>query len=87
MIIRMFSMFQSINIPQGKSMGGSSMLNGMMFARGSPRDYDNWADMGNKGWDYQSVLPYFKKLENFEKDIQFDSGELTIRIFLKNLIM
>lgn len=47
----------------GKRLGGSSAINGMMFIRGHRHDYDSWAQAGNPGWDYVSVLPYFKRLE------------------------
>nr|XP_061804787.1 choline dehydrogenase, mitochondrial-like [Nerophis lumbriciformis] len=53
--------------PAGKMLGGGSSLNGMMFVRGHRWDYDHWAQLGNPGWDYQSVLPYFRKLENNER--------------------
>ncbi|XP_072159623.1 glucose dehydrogenase [FAD, quinone] isoform X2 [Bemisia tabaci] len=49
---------------RGKVIGGSSVLNTMLYVRGNRRDYDNWAAMGNYGWDYESVLPYFKKSED-----------------------
>ncbi|CUS12576.1 unnamed protein product [Tuber aestivum] len=45
----------------GKALGGSSMLNGMMFDRGAPGDYDMWEDLGNPGWGWDGLLPYFKK--------------------------
>lgn len=46
-------------------MGGSSALNGMVYVRGNKKDYDNWADMGNTGWDWKSLQPFFLKSENF----------------------
>ncbi|XP_065204355.1 glucose dehydrogenase [FAD, quinone]-like isoform X2 [Planococcus citri] len=54
------------NFPRGKVMGGSSVLNYMIFTRGHRKDFDNWANLGNTGWDYQSVLKYFKKLEDVQ---------------------
>ena len=53
--------------PAGRCLGGGSAINGMMFIRGHPADYDHWAALGNTGWDYAGVLPYFKKLENNER--------------------
>ena len=52
--------------PRGKVLGGSTSINAMMFVRGHHSDYDGWAALGNTGWDYASVLPYFKRLENSE---------------------
>jgi choline dehydrogenase len=58
---------RKIHWPRGKVVGGSSSLNGMLYVRGHATDYDNWAYMGNPGWDYESILPYFKKSEDFDR--------------------
>jgi choline dehydrogenase len=50
--------------PRGKTLGGSSSINGLISIRGQPQDYDAWADAGNPGWSYAEVLPYFKRLEH-----------------------
>ncbi|KAA1176972.1 glucose-methanol-choline oxidoreductase [Rhizobium tropici] len=52
--------------PAGKLIGGGSSINAMCWVRGNRADYDNWAKLGNEGWDYNSVLPYFKRSENWE---------------------
>ncbi len=53
--------------PRGKTLGGSSSINAMLYVRGHKWDYDHWASLGNKGWSFDEVLPYFKKAENNER--------------------
>lgn len=55
-----------IEVPRGKMLGGSSAINGMVFIRGQAQDYDHWAQLGNRGWSYQDVLPLFKKMERYD---------------------
>lgn len=54
-----------VQIPRGKALGGSSSINGCIFNRGTPEDFDHWAQRGNRGWSYDDVLPYFKSLESY----------------------
>ena len=60
-----------IAVPRGKVMGGTSAINGQVFLRGVPEDYDGWASFGNDQWRYINLLPYFRKLET-DTDIQDD---------------
>jgi choline dehydrogenase len=53
--------------PRGKALGGSSAINGMIFIRGHRKDFDNWAALGNAGWGFDEVLPYFRMMESFER--------------------
>ncbi|KAK9871998.1 hypothetical protein WA026_015243 [Henosepilachna vigintioctopunctata] len=67
----------------GKALGGSTVINGMLWVRGNPKDYDLWAQQGNPGWSYQDVLPYFKKLEyakvkKFSNDHQGKGGKVHV---------
>ena len=72
---------RSINWPRGRVMGGSSALNGLLYVRGQAEDYDAWEKMGNKGWGYKDVLPYFIKSESNERGAckyHGDSGPLSV---------
>ncbi|MGH8432161.1 MAG: GMC family oxidoreductase, partial [Solimonas sp.] len=52
-----------IPLPQGRTLGGSTSINGLVYNRGQREDYDEWAALGNRGWGYAQVLPYFKRNE------------------------
>jgi choline dehydrogenase len=70
-----------IEVPRGKVLGGSSTINGMVYARGHRLDYDDWAAQGLAGWSYAEVLPYFKRSESSWLGAGLyhgDSGELTV---------
>jgi choline dehydrogenase len=56
---------RQIQWPRGKTLGGSSSINGMLYVRGNPADYDNWAQMGCRGWSFDDVLPFFRKSEDY----------------------
>jgi choline dehydrogenase len=57
---------RAILYPRGRGLGGSSSINGLIYVRGQPEDYDHWAQLGNRGWSFDDVLPYFKMTENWE---------------------
>ena len=77
---------RSIRYPRGKTLGGSSSINGLLWIRGQSNDYDNWRQQGNKGWGWDDVLPYFIKSENNElgKD-KFHSDEGPIMVANKKI--
>ena len=54
-----------IHWPRGKTLGGSSSINGMLYVRGNPADYDGWAQRGCRGWSFEDVLPFFRKSEHY----------------------
>ncbi len=56
-----------IPVPRGKVLGGSSAINGLVYVRGQPLDYDTWAQQGNRGWDFDTVKTHFRRLEDFER--------------------
>jgi len=67
--------------PRGKTLGGSSSTNAMLYVRGNKWDYDNWAALGNDGWSYQDILPYFKKSEGnevFTDELHSNDGPLVV---------
>ncbi len=73
---------REIDVLQGRVVGGSSSINGLIYNRGLPRDFDEWAELDNFGWDYESVLPYFEKSETFlgtgKAGIRGNNGPLKI---------
>ena len=76
-----------IMVPRGKVTGGSSAINGQMFLRGVPEDYDTWASLGNDQWNFQSLIPYFRKMEtdtDFRDDFHGTDGPIIARRFKPN---
>ena len=73
---------RSIPVPRGKLLGGSSSINGMAFVRGQAQDFDTWAQMGNQGWSYEEVLPFFRRMESYEGggDDRFRGREGPLRV-------
>lgn len=72
---------RALDWPRGKVLGGSSSLNGLLYVRGQPQDYDRWAQMGNPGWGWDDVLPLFKRSERQERgadDFHGDQGTLWV---------
>ncbi|PWK55327.1 GMC family oxidoreductase [Roseicyclus mahoneyensis] len=72
---------RALNYPRGRVLGGCSSINGMIYMRGQARDYDLWAQMGNTGWGWDDVLPYFKRSEGYHggaDEVHGESGELRV---------
>ena len=68
--------------PRGRTLGGSSSINGMLYVRGAPADFDGWAQMGCRGWSWDDVLPYFKKSEHYvqggDPEVRGQGGPLKV---------
>ena len=74
-------------VPRGKVTGGSSAINGQMFLRGVPEDYDAWAAMGNQDWAFEKLMPYFRRLEtdtDFSDDFHGGDGPIIARRFKRD---
>lgn len=72
----------NLQIPRGKATGGSSAVNGQVFYRGIPDDYDSWAALGNDEWAFTRVLPYFRKMEtdnDYAGDFHGTDGPIPVR--------
>jgi choline dehydrogenase len=73
---------RAIHWPRGKVLGGSSSINGMLYVRGNPADFDGWAQMGCRGWSFDDVLPFFRKSEHYvqggEADYRGQDGPLQV---------
>ncbi len=72
---------REIPVPRGKLLGGSSAINGLVYVRGQPLDYDTWAQRGNRGWSFDDVLPLFRRMETYAHgadDMRAQGGPLHI---------
>src|SRR5262249_11650780 len=65
---------RAIPYPRGRVLGGSSSINGLIYIRGEPEDFDYWAQLGNRGWGWEDVLPYFKRAENWQGEASEPHG-------------
>ncbi|MEL7344548.1 MAG: GMC family oxidoreductase N-terminal domain-containing protein [Pseudomonadota bacterium] len=74
---------RSISYPRGRVLGGSSSINGLLYVRGQPQDFDGWAQAGCTGWSWDDVLPYFKRSETWKgpngTDVRGTSGPLSVQ--------
>jgi choline dehydrogenase len=76
-----------MNVPRGKIVGGTSSINGQVFLRGLPADYDSWSDFGGTKWKFSNLLPFFNKLENdldMGGDFHGKEGPIPVRRYKKN---
>lgn len=72
---------RQLPLPRGRMVGGSSSINGMLYVRGHPRDYDHWRQMGLQGWGYADVLPYFRRSEsNWRGETPYHGGNGPLRV-------
>lgn len=72
---------RSLDWPRGRTLGGSSSINGLLYVRGQPQDYDHWRQLGNAGWSWDEIKPLFKRLENWEggdDELRGEGGPLSI---------
>ncbi|HJQ55834.1 MAG TPA: GMC family oxidoreductase N-terminal domain-containing protein [Vineibacter sp.] len=72
---------QAYLLPRGRVLGGSSSINGMVYVRGQVEDFDHWAQLGNRGWSFDDVLPYFRRMEDNSRgasDLQGAGGPLAV---------
>lgn len=73
---------RSVALPQGRVVGGSSSINGLIYNRGQPGDFDHWAELGNPGWSFDDVLPYFRRTERWtgpaDPHYRGQEGKLTV---------
>ena len=72
---------RSLDWPRGKVLGGSSSINGLLYVRGQPQDFNHWRQLGNSGWSWDDVLPLFKRSENWEGEdggLRGKEGPLTV---------
>src|ERR671919_1586013 len=65
---------RALAYPRGKVLGGCSSINGMLYIRGQAQDYDQWRQMGNRGWGWDDVLPYFRRSEDYAHGADADHG-------------
>ncbi|MGB2461292.1 MAG: GMC family oxidoreductase [Candidatus Puniceispirillaceae bacterium] len=67
---------RAINWPRGRVLGGSSSINGLLYVRGQPQDFDHWRQLGNAGWGWDDVMPLFRRSENWEGDGPGERGDV-----------